>query len=379
MSAHPAAFSFGVEEEYQIIDPVTCELSSNGEAILQAARLALGKSVQPEIHLSQIEVATDVCLTLEQVRHELQRLRREVMVAAARSEKLVIAAGTHPFSHWSGQTITPQDRYLELERDYQQLAREQSIFGCHVHVGLSDRQTALHVMNHIRLWLSPLLALSANSPFWWGTDTGYASFRTEHWARWPQSGPPQYFSTLREYEALTEMLRRTRSIEDLTRIYWDARLSERFPTIEIRVMDVCTTINDAVMIAGLVRALIATCHELVLCKKYAPPVRQELLRIAHWRAARYGLSEDLIDIPTMSTLPSRYVIENFLYFLRPALEKHGDWEEISTLVLATMRHGNGATRQRTIYQRTGSLQEVVHYLVRETAEGTGYIEALKTA
>jgi glutamate---cysteine ligase / carboxylate-amine ligase len=374
MSVYSKALSFGVEEEYQIIDPVTYELAPDAEPIIQEARLHLGNSVQAEIHLSQIEVATKVCYTLEQLRHELQRLRREVIAAAARRQKVVAAAGTHPFSHGNKQLFTPKERYLELEQEYQHLAREQAIFGCHVHVGLGERETALHVMNHARLWLAPLLALTANSPFWYGMDTGYASFRTEQWARWPLAGPPQHFSSLTEYEALIGALLKAGGIEDLTRLYWDMRLSERYPTIEIRIMDVCTTVDDTIMIAGLVRALIHACVLLVLHKKTAPPVRQELLQVAHWRAARYGLNEKLIDIYTMSTVPASHLIEKLLRFVRPSLEVHGDWEEISTLVYATLLRGTGATRQRAIYQHTGSLIEVVRYLVAETVGGTGYTE-----
>lgn len=379
MSAHPEAFSIGIEEEYQIIDPVTRELYSDAEHILQEASLVLGKNVQHEIHQCQLEVATAVCYTLEQARKELQRLRHGVIVAAAHCQKQVAAAGTHPFSHWSRQAFTSKKRYWEMEQDYQQLAREQSIFGCHVHIGLSDRETALQVMNHARIWLSPLLALAANSPFWWGTDTGYASFRTMQWARWPQAGPPQHFASLAEYEALTRALQMTGGIVDLTRIYWDMRISERYPTVEIRLMDVCTSIDDAIMMAGLVRALITTCYEQVQRKQSAPPIRQELLRVAHWQAARYGLEGDLIDVYTISALPARHMIEKLLSFVRPALEVHGDWEEISTLVHATMNRGTGAARQRAIYQRTGSLEEIVSYLITETARETGGIEQLKTA
>jgi carboxylate-amine ligase len=379
MSAHPEAFSIGIEEEYQIIDPVTRELSSDAELLLQEAGLNLGKSVQLEMQQSQLEVATGICYTLEEARNELRRLRHEVIGVAARHKKQVAAAGTHPFSHWSRQAFTPKERYWELAQDYQQLAREQSIFGCHVHVGVSDQETALQIMNHARIWLSPLLALASNSPFWWGTDTGYASYRTMQWARWPQSGPPQYFASLAEYKALTSELQKTGGIVDLTRIYWDMRISERYPTIELRIMDACTRIDETIMMAGLVRALIYTCYEHVKRRQFALPIRQELLRMAHWQAARYGLEGNLIDVYTLNALPASHMIERLLSFVRGALEAHGDWEEVSTLVHETMKRGTGAERQRAIYQRTGSLEEVVNYLIIETARDTGGIERLKTA
>ncbi|MER3588027.1 MAG: carboxylate-amine ligase, partial [Mastigocladus sp. ERB_26_1] len=148
-----------------------------------------------------------------------------------------------------------KQRYQTLMQDYQQLTRELMIFGCHVHIGISDRSLAINVMNRARLWLSPLLALSASSPFWLGTDTGYASYRTQIWSRWPISGPPLFFSSVAEYEALVEALVKTKSVEEATKIYWDIRFSERFPTLEFRVTDVCMTVDEAVMIAGLIRAL----------------------------------------------------------------------------------------------------------------------------
>lgn len=370
MSICAEACFFGVEEEYQIIDPVTRELCSSAEPILLAAQKVLGSCAQHEIHLSQLEIATPICQTLSMLREELTRLRRGVIAAAAHFNKQIAASGSHPFSHWQRQSITPKERYQLLEQDFQQLVREQSIFGCHVHVGISDRSVALQVLNHARTWLSPLLALTANSPFWWGTDTGYSSYRHVMWTRWPQAGPPQVFSSMAEYEALSRALLATRCIDDLSKIYWDIRLSEHYPTIEVRLMDVCTSIDEVVMIAGLVRALIRTCYEQVVQGKEAPPVRQELLRLAHWRAARYGLDEDLVDVHSESILPARQLITNFLHFLRPALEASCDWVEVSTLVQQTMRQGIGASRQRAIFQQTGQLESVVDLIVSETAQGT---------
>jgi carboxylate-amine ligase len=371
MPSQTCVLSLGVEEEYQIIDPQTGALYSLAEPILHEASKEVGQDVQPEIHLSQIEIATPICQTLMQVRRELQRLRRAVIRAAAHFEKEIAASGSHPFARWQDQLMMQKERYLALERRYQQFAREQSVFGCHVHVGISDRETAVQVVNHARIWLSPLLALTANSPFWWGTETGYASYRAAAvYAKWPQSGPPQLFSSLADYEALTKTLITMKSIEDARNLYWDMRVSETFPTVEVRIMDQCTTIDDAVMAAGLARALVHTCSEHVEKGVAVPQVRQEILRFAHWQAARYGLNEELIDVRAGCAIPAREMIERFLNFVRPALQAYGDWEEISRLVDQTLRQGNGASRQRAIYRNTGSLQEVVAYLVAQTAAGT---------
>ncbi|MDF5719862.1 MAG: carboxylate-amine ligase [Rhizonema sp. PD37] len=368
MPSEKQDFTIGVEEEYQIINPTTHELCSRVQQILPIAQKAIGEAVQSEMQLSQIEIGTPVCRSLSEVRTELVRLRGEVIAAAAVDGNQIAAAGTHPFSSWSQQQITPKERYEKLIEDYQQLSREQLIFGCHVHVGISDPEMAISVMNRVRVWLAPMLALSASSPFWIGKDTGYASYRTEIWGRWPISGPPLIFSSQAEYKALVEGLVATGSIEDGTKIYWDVRISERYPTVEFRVTDVCMTVDEAVMIAGLVRALARTCHDQAKADTPFPATRHELIRAAHWRAARYGLDAELIDVEQLSACSAGELLEKFLAFLRPALEDFGDWEEISSLVHQTVQRGNGATRQREVYERTGRLEDVVDFIVAETAK-----------
>jgi carboxylate-amine ligase len=293
-----------------------------------------------------------------------------VIAAAAKDGNRIAAAGTHPFSHWEDQQLTPKDRYKSLEQDYQQLTRELVIFGCHVHVGISDREAAIHVMNRARVWLAPLLALSANSPFWLGIDTGYASYRTEIWSRWPLSGVPDIFESHAEYKALVEALVTTKSVAEATKIYWDVRLSERFPTVEFRVTDVCMTVDEAVMVAGLVRALARTCYEQAMHDKPFVAARSELLDAAHWRAARYGLDTELIDLDTLAAIPARKLVEKFLTFVRPALEDAGEWDEVSSIVYEIMQRGTGATRQREAYKRSGRFEDVVDLIVEETQKGT---------
>jgi carboxylate-amine ligase len=370
MTLQKESFTIGVEEEYQIIHPTTRELCSRVQKVLPLAQRTLGEVAQPEAQQSQIEIATPICQTLADMRTALTDLRREVITAAAKDGNLIAAAGTHPFSHWQEQQITPKGRYQTLLQDYQQLTRELVIFGCHVHVGLSDREAAIRVMNRTRVWLAPLLALTANSPFWLGDETGYASYRTEIWSRWPIAGPPSLFESLGEYDALVDALVQTGSVEDATKIYWDVRLSERFETIEFRVTDVCMRVDEAVMVAGLVRALVQTCYEQALQDKPFPASRPELLRAAHWRAARYGLEAELIDLDTERAVPAQALIEKLLNFIRPVLEAQGEWDEISSLVAETLQSGNGATRQRQVYQQTGRLEDVVDLIVAETAKGT---------
>lgn len=369
MSLSTEDFTLGVEEEYQIIDPTTRELRSRQQQILPIAKKTLGEDVQPEAQLSQIEIGTSVCRSLFEVRAELIRLRRELIAAAAKDGNLIAAAGTHPFSEWKQQQVAPKERYQGLMRDYQQLTRELMIFGCHVHIGIRDPEMAIQVMNRARVWLAPILALSASSPFWFGADTGYDSYRTEVWGRWPISGPPLIFTSHAEYQALVEALVATGSVEEATKIYWDIRLSERYPTVEFRITDVCMTIDEAVMVAGLVRALARTCYEQALADTPFPATRHELIRAAHWRAARYGFATELIDVEVMRAVPARELIEKLLALVRPSLEAFGDWDEVASIVQETMQQGNGAARQREVFNRTGRLEDVVDFIVTQTKQG----------
>ncbi len=363
-------YTLGVEEEYQIIDPGTRGLSPTGEAVLERAQRTLREQAAPELRTSQIEVMTPVCSTLGEVRAELLRLRRGVIEAAGEEGAGITAASTHPFSPWQEQPVTPKERYRRLVEREQQLAEEQVVFGFHVHVGLEDREVAVEVMNRARGWLAPMLALSANSPFWLGEDTGYASYRTQVWGRLPTAGPPAPFSSLAEHDALVEALVASGGAAEPTQVYWDIRLPQRLETVEIRVADVCSRVDEAVMLAGLSRGLVRACREQTERGEPYPSPRPELLRTAHWVASRHGLDADLVDVEAGHTVPAREVIEDLLAFARPALEEHGDWDEVSALVSETLKQGNGARRQRRAYERAGRLEGVVDMLVEETAQGT---------
>ena len=371
MSAKTEDYTLGVEEEYQIIDPEARELSRHGESVLRRARQTLGEEeVVPELHTSQIEALTPICRTLSEVRAELLRLRRAVIEAAAEEGYRIAAASTHPFSHWQEQPVTPRVRYRRIVEREQQLAEEQVVFGFHVHVGLENREAAVQVMNRLRVWLAPLLALSANSPFWLGEDTGYASYRTQVWGRLPTAGPPGFFSSLAEHDALVRVLVDTGGAKEPTQVYWDIRLPEKIETVEIRVTDVCSRVDEAVMLAGLSRALVRTCCERAEREELYPKARPELLRAAHWVASRHGLDAELVDVEAERAVPAREVIEKLLVFARPALEEHSDWEEVSALVHDTLEQGNGAGRQRRAYGRAGRLEDVVDMLIEETTQGT---------
>jgi carboxylate-amine ligase len=317
-----------------------------------------------------IETATPVCATLAEARRELVRLRRTVIAAAEDAGVRLGAAGTHPISHWEDQDITPRDRYHTTAQHFQQIGRELLIYGCHVHIGVPDREVALEVVNRARIWLSPLVALASNSPFWLGRDTGYASFRTSVWSRFPLSGPPGFFASYAEYEQLVNTLAATGVVADPTRIYWDLRIPTSKPTVEFRATDVCLSVDDAVMIAGLCRALVRIAMAEAERGEPPPVVRHELLRCANWRAARFGLEGELVDVAAGGALrPAGEAIGALLEHARPALEMDGDWDEVSALVGETLRRGSGTRRQREVYWRTGRLEDVVDLIVEETRRG----------
>ncbi len=362
-------FTIGVEEEYQILHPETRELRQRAQRILPEARRQVGDDVTNELYLSQIEVGTPVCRTLDDVRAELVRLRKAVIAAAGRDNSRIAAAGTHPFSHWDQQAITPKARYFGIADDFGQLAREQIIFGCHVHVGIADRDAAIGVMNRSRPWLPAILALSANSPFWLGLDTGFASYRTELFARFPMTGTPHAFDSRAEYDDVVQALTDVGVIDDGSKIYWDVRPSSHFETLEFRVADVCATLDEAVMIAGLCRALAQTSHQQHLQDEPIVPIRPELLRAAKFRASRFGLEGELIDVRARRSIPAARMILAMLDFLRPALESVGEWDQVSRLVHRTIERGNGAMRQRAALARSGRMEDVVDLLIEETAQG----------
>jgi carboxylate-amine ligase len=359
-------FSLGVEEELQLVDAETGELRPHVDAVLPEARESLGEEVQPELQRSMIEIDTPVCSDLDEVRRELVRLRREVATAAEATGCRIAALGTHPNARWEEQEITGKARYERMAAAYRRLAWDQLICGCHVHVGIADRELAIAALTRLRPWLAPLLALSANSPFWESVDTGYASYRTELWARWPTAGPPGEFASRAEYDALVDALLASGTIRDAGMVYFDVRPSQRFETLEVRVADVGLTVDHAVLLGGLVRALVRTAAEAAQEERPFPRWRPELVRGAHWRAARWGMTAELVSPVTGRPAPARDVVEELLDHVRPALEASGDLEEVIALVDQVHTEGTGAERQRAAYARRWTFDDVIAMAVEAT-------------
>jgi carboxylate-amine ligase len=361
-------FTIGVEEEFLLVDPRSRGLRRDAEKVLAGARAKGLEDVEPEFRLAQLETATGICASLHEVRSELVRLRRQVVRAAEGSGCHVGACGTHPFSHWDEAGLTPKEAYLGLEDEYQQLAREKVVCGCHVHIGLSDAEAVVQVLDRVRPWLAPVVALSANSPFWVGRDTGYASFRTVIQHRAPLGGMPEVLGSRAAYDRFVDTLRVTGTIDDPARISWDVRPSSRYRTIEFRVADVCLTVDEAVMVAGLARALAATAHAEWRRDERVLRPRPELFRVASWRAARYGLEGELLDVVGERLLPAPAMLDRLLEHLRPGLEEHGDWDHVASLVHQVRATGTGAARQRAAFRRSGRLEDVMSFVVEETAK-----------
>lgn len=352
-------FTVGVEEEYLVVDRESRDCRPRGEQILPSAEARLGDEVSPELSAGQLEIGTPICTTLGEVRENLQRLRGQVAAAAAEHGSAIAALATHPFADWLVQGITHKDRYEMLDDQYQQLAREHLISGCHVHVAVDDRDLAIRAMDRVVPWLPVLVVLSANSPFWRSVDTGYASFRTPMFDRWPTTGAPRPLGSRAAYDAVVADLVAVGQIEDASNLYWDMRPSCRYETLEVRCADVCLTVDDAVLVAALSRSLVRTMHAAAAAEAPAPDARHEVLQAARWRAARFGLHGRLVDPIAREEVDAGELVERLLVLCRPDLEDHGEWDEVSALAAQVVAGGNGADRQRAAFARRGSYQDVV--------------------
>jgi len=305
------SLTLGIEEEYQIIDPATHELRSYITEILQGDHMVLGE-VKPELHQSMVEIGSKVCHNPAEVRSELVRLRGIVMDLAAKDGLVIAAAGTHPFSCWTKQEITPLERYVGVKQDLQDLAQQLLIFGTHIHVGIEDREFLIHAMNVSRYLLPHVLALSTSSPFWQGRRTGLKSYRSIIFRNFPRTGVPPILRSHGEYEELLSTLVATKCIPNGSKIWWDARPHHAFPTLEFRVCDVCTRVEEAVAVAAILQAIVAKIWKLrrdnLTFRLYTTPMIEE----NKWRAVRFGLDGNLIDFGKGTEAPARALIEEML-------------------------------------------------------------------
>lgn len=363
----PPSLTLGVEEEYQVIDPETRLLHPYITAVLEEGRLTV-KGIKPELHQSTVEVGTEVCRTPAEIRAEVVRLRRAVSELAGERGLCILASGTHPISSWTDLPITPMDRYLGLEEDLQDLARRNLIFGTHVHVGVDDREFLMDTMKVARYFLPHLLALSASSPFWMGRNTGLKSYRTVVWRPFPRSGMPPAFENWAEYEYLVSTLVRANSMEDPSKLWWDIRPSHFYPTLEFRICDMGTRVDEVVCFAALIQAIVAKLWRLRRDNLTFRSYSLALLQENKFRAARYGIDGHLIDLGKGTEVPTRDMILELLDFVDDVLDDLGSRDHVA-YAHKILDEGTSAHRQLEVYEETGDLLTVVDHLAAETVAG----------
>lgn len=381
---HRSVRTLGVEEELLVVDAAGAPVPWGPDALAVASRRGEGENVEehdraarglrkekdgaqlvPELKAQQLELATRVCRTLDEVSRELRHWRDRADAAAQAVGARVAALATSPVA--VEPTPTPGERYDELVGAFGRTAEEMLTCGCHVHVSVADDDEGVEVLNRIRIWLPVLTALTANSPFWHGRDTGYASFRSQAWQRWPSAGPNELFADAADYHRLIDAVLDTGTVLDTGMLYFDARLSANWPTVEVRAADVALRVEDAVTLAGLVRGLVETAAREAREGRAVPAVRTEVLRLASWRAGRAGLSGELVHPLRGTPAPAADVLGALLDHVGPALSESGDHARLSDGVAALLRNGTGADLQRRVLRETGDLTAVVRAAVAATA------------
>ncbi|HSK27810.1 MAG TPA: glutamate--cysteine ligase [Jiangellales bacterium] len=345
--------SVGVEEELLVVDPADGTPSPLQDGAVEGAE----DGVEQEFKREQAEIVSPPCDGLDDLHRELSRLRGELATLADRHGLAVAPLGTSPMP--VRPTPTPDERYRVMHREYGMTAREQLSCGCHVHVSVASREEGVAVLDRIRPWLSVLIAVAANSPFWQQEDSGYASYRTMVWGRWPGAGPTEVFGDQQGYEDAVAALVRSEAILDTAMIYFDARLSARYPTVEVRVADVCHRVEDAVLLAALCRGLVDTAATEWRDGRPPAVVRTDLLRAADWRAARSGLGGELVDVLAARPRGAEEHLRALVDHVRPALERHGDEPLVEREVERLLRRGTGADRQRATLLETRRFEDVV--------------------
>jgi carboxylate-amine ligase len=366
MATHP---TIGVEEEFLLADPATGEPVAVNEAVAGHAA-ERGVELQLELTSCQVETTTEVVGGTGELAEQLYRLRHIASESAEASGARLLAVGLPPtVPHEFPITDTP--RYRKIADRYGMIAHEQGICGAHVHVAVPNREVAIRVSNRLRPWLPLLLALTANSAIYRKTDTGYASWRSVLWARWPSAGPPPAFDSVDEYDAVVQMLLHAGAILDDGMVYWDVRPSANFPTVEVRVADVPATVSETVLLAALIRAAVMTAMDDESSGQPMPALSAHALHAAYWKSARDGLDGDAVDLTERhGSAPARMLLSRMVEHVRPALEAVGDYDLVTSELDRVAEQGNGAMRQRRAWQRDHDVADVIAEAAEATLEGT---------
>ncbi|HEY3937147.1 MAG TPA: carboxylate-amine ligase [Bryobacteraceae bacterium] len=363
------SFNIGIEEEYQTIDPETRDLRSHIDSeIIEKGKILLKEAVKAEMHQSVVEIGTGICANVKEAAQELKAFRAQMVNLARQNGLRLASAGTHPFADWRKQDIYPDQRYATIVQDLKMVARANLIFGLHVHIGVEDAETRIHLMNAARYFLPHIMALSTNSPFWLGMDTGLKSYRCKVFDKFPRTNIPDYFPSWGEYESFIKLLVKTNCIDNAKKIWWDIRPHPHFPTLEFRICDVPMRADETIAITALIQATIAKLYKLHAANQGFRLYRRALIMENKWRAARYGLDGKLIDFGKQTEVPVRDLIYEYLHFVEDVIDELGSRNEIN-YIHRILEQGSGADRQLRIFQETGDLTKVVDYIVYETEAG----------
>ena len=363
------SFTLGIEEEYQTIDPETRDLRSHlSSEILEQGKLLLQERVKAEMHQSVVEVGTGICQNIHDARQDVAELRRGIIQLANKNGLRLAAAGTHPFADWRNQEIYPDERYMTIVEDLKIVARANLIFGLHVHIGVEDRETAIQIMNAARYFVPHMLALSTNSPFWLGMDTGLKSYRCKVFDKFPRTNIPDYFPSWGEYDSFVKLLVKTNCIDNAKKIWWDIRPHPHFPTLEFRCCDVPMRLDETIALAALIQATVAKLYKLYSANQGFRLYRRLLIMENKWRAVRYGLDGLMIDFGKGTEVPVRVLMQEYLEFIDDVVDELGSRKEIE-YIHTILENGSGADRQIRVFQETGDFKSVVDYIISETEAG----------
>ena len=363
-------FTLGIEEEFQLVDQQTGELRSCADAIIAKGADSLGEQLKQEMSQSTIELVSNILPDIATARKEVRATRAELARLVNEEGMAIISAGTHPSSSWRDQVNTDGERYIELAEEYQDIVRSDLIFGLHVHVGVENKDLAIAIMNQVRTWLPHILALSTNAPFWSGRMTGLKSYRAVQWKRFPRSGVPYVFSSWEQFDTYVQDLIDMGSIDDGKKIWWDVRPHAFFDTIEFRICDMPSSMEDTLAIAALCQAMVAKLARMHAHGKSIPIVKSRYIEENKWRAMRYGLDAEYVDFALRRRQPMRDSIRELLAFVDEVVDDLGSRHEITYLHnLLDDRQGTGADRQIAIYQETQDTQKVIAFLLERTMQG----------